>query len=93
MDPGTQPMVINQVMFRPGLNARQDGRPSGFYMTVGHITPPALSPGASVEEVNSMGPIPIALAGYFFIPLGFTEELRDHLAMAIEAANGSGRVD
>lgn len=91
IDPATHPMVVNQFMLRMGLSSGAEDKPSGIYLTLGHVTPPALPPGAAPAELlEEYGPIPITPAGHFYIPLGFAEDLRDNLTQIIEALRGSG---
>lgn len=85
VDPSMTPAVVNQVMFRPGVNA-SNGTASGFYMTLGHVTPPMFPQGFRQEDVNSVSAVPVSVVGHYYIPLGFAEDLHRALTNALSAA-------
>ena len=86
INPMSTPLPVNQIMLQEGV-ATRTGPSDEFYITLGHVTPPAIMPGPDgslPEGLNGMV-VPIVGIGHFAISYERLREFRDVIDQFVDS--------
>lgn len=80
VDPRSLPMLVNQIMVQPGINAQLDGSgPAGVYLRFGHANTPIFPDNPTPDMVADLGTIPVTVVGQFYLTMDIVRNLRDSM--------------
>jgi len=93
-DPTAVPSPVNQVWIQGGPAAGQNATTDMFYLTLGHVMPPAVQPGSDQEaiaEAAAAMTLLITPVGRFAITPERLRELRDLLTVTLDQYDGQAQ--
>lgn len=83
-DPRQLPSVANQVLIQHAMADGLTGRPTGMYISLGHVNPPVFTGEMSPEQATDIDPLPVVVVGSFYLSIQSAIALRDSLSEALK---------